>query len=275
MASIGEVYDAQSRGMVDPDHLRIGFGLFFTGIVLAVVGLIVATTGITEPLGWSIFDARLAAGILGGIAVPLALLGILLLFPADRRALGAAAIGTGIAVLGVTMFWYAYPHDWAGYGRDLTPIVSAVYAFGIVTITWALFSTVATFKRRNDPGGTVTLEVSPETGIPRLFRVAREGLRHSTLNSGSWFSSTSTTSTDGGTAPASTEQDGPGRTDGGEATVPIGRPRKAEPVDRYCGNCTYFDYGSDSRGKLSPYCRYHDEPMDDMEPCAVWESNTN
>ena len=278
MASIGEVYDAQSRGMVEPGQLRLGFGLFLSGIILAAVGLVVATTGVHESMGLSIFDARLYAGILGGLAVPLALLGIMLLFPTDRRAWGVAAIGTGIAALGVAFFWYAYPQDWAGYGRDFTPIVSAIYAFGIVTVTWSLFTTVATFKRRNDPGGTVTLQIAPETGIPRLFRVAREGLRHSSFGGGTLFSSTppgASGQTGGGSTTTSpSTQQAVGVTDGGETEVAISEPRDPEPVDRYCGNCRFFAYGSDDHGKLSPYCRHHDEAMDDMEPCDDWQSNT-
>lgn len=269
MASIGEVYDAQSRGMVEPAHLRTGFGLFAGGVVLAAVALMIATTGVTSALGHSIYDARHYAGILGGLAVPLALLGIMLLFPANRRAWGAAAIGTGIAILGVALFSYAYPHDWAGYGRDFTPWVSTVYAFGIVTITWSLFTTVATFKQRNDPGGTVRLEVAPETGIPRLFRVARSGLRHSTL----FASSTTPPSTTASTT-VDDDEETVGVTDGGHGQIAIDRPRDPEPVDRYCGNCSHFSYGSDSRGKLSPYCRHQDVAMDDMEPCTAWEPNT-
>lgn len=282
MASIGEVYDAQSRGMVDPGQLRAGFGLFLGGIVLGGVGLVLSTTGVADALGWSVFDARQTAGILGGLGVPMALLGIMLLFPADRRAWAAAAIGTGVAALGVAFFGYAYPTDWAGYNRDFTPIVSAIYAFGIVTISWALFTTVATFKRRNDPGGTVTLQVAPETGVPRLFRVAREGLRTSTLAGGAWFGSSATGAAAGGGSTSSATDDRPstdtpatvGVTDGGEGEIVADQPSEPEPADRYCGNCHHFTYGSDDRGKLSPYCQYHDEAMDDMEACDDWASNT-
>ena len=279
MASIGEVYGAHSRGMVEPGQRRAGFAMFLGGIAMGAVGLVVATTGIGDALGLGTYDARLFAGIFGGIGTPLALLGILLLFPVNRRAWGAAAIGSGIALLGVTLFWYAYPVDWAGYGRDFTGIVSAVYLFGLVTISWALFTTVATFKRRNDPGGTVNLQVTPETGVPRLFRVAREGLRTSTLAGGSWFGSDGgstqqiTHSTDGGSEPSAPMS--VGVTDGGDGEIVSDQPSTPDPVDRYCGNCTHFTYGHDEHGKLSPYCQYDDEAMDDMEPCDAWQSNTS
>ncbi|ELK48253.1 hypothetical protein D320_19842, partial [Haloferax sp. BAB-2207] len=39
--------------------------------------------------------------------------------------------------------------------------------------------------------------------------------------------------------------------------------------DRYCGNCTYFEYVRTSDG-LKPYCAAHDEMMQDMEACDEW-----
>lgn len=269
MTSIGEVYDAQARGMVDPRRLRFGLGLFVGGVVLAFASLLLATTGLADAFGLGLYDARLVAGILAGVAVPLVLVGTLALFPASRRARAAAAIGAGIAVLGVMLFWHAYPADWAGYGRDLTPVVTTVYAVGVVTMAWALFTTVATFKKRNDPGGTVDFHLAPTTGQPRLLEVARAGIRQA----GDWFSSPP----DPGPAPAVSAQSAPdpvapSRTDGGDGEV-LAAGRSRHPVDRYCGNCTHFTYGNDEQGKLSPYCLYHDEAMDDMEPCAQWEPN--
>ncbi|MFC7204383.1 ribonuclease BN [Haloferax namakaokahaiae] len=42
-----------------------------------------------------------------------------------------------------------------------------------------------------------------------------------------------------------------------------------EVGDRYCGNCTYFEYVRTSSG-LQPYCSAHDEMMQDMEACDAW-----
>lgn len=98
------------------------------------------------------------------------------------------------------------------------------------------------------------------------------------------------TSTDAGTAtdtngadatPAATERtdssasaaegpaidDGNAAADGGVDAIGFG-----PSVDRYCGNCGHFRYVRTEKG-LSPYCGYHDEVMDDMEPCLGWTSN--
>lgn len=270
MTSIGEVYDAQSRGMVDQRYLKLGLALFGGGVTLAFVSLLLATTNIGGHLGLDMYGSRHVAGVLGGLGVPMALLGTLALFPARRRVRGTAAIGAGITILGVTLFWHAYPADWAGYGRDLTPYVSVVYTFGVVTIGWALFSTVATFKQRNDPGGMVTLHLTPATGQRRLLEFARSGLRHAGFGEGGWLSS----STPQPNVDLDPDPPSVSRTDGGEGEVLTDPTPRREPVDRYCGNCTFFTYGSDSKGKLAPYCRYHEHAMDDMEPCDHWEPNT-
>ncbi|KAB1192214.1 ribonuclease BN [Haloferax sp. MBLA0076] len=47
------------------------------------------------------------------------------------------------------------------------------------------------------------------------------------------------------------------------------RPQTATVGDRYCGNCTYFEYVRTSEG-LQPYCAAHDEMMQDMEECDEW-----
>ncbi|WP_363467444.1 DUF7139 domain-containing protein [Halogeometricum borinquense] len=41
--------------------------------------------------------------------------------------------------------------------------------------------------------------------------------------------------------------------------------------DTYCGNCAHFDYVRTDDG-IQPYCGYHEELMDDMDPCDEWAS---
>ena len=49
--------------------------------------------------------------------------------------------------------------------------------------------------------------------------------------------------------------------------------RLGPSVDEYCGNCAFFQYRR-ADGELTPYCGYHEEAMDDMEPCLGWRSNS-
>jgi hypothetical protein len=69
-------------------------------------------------------------------------------------------------------------------------------------------------------------------------------------------------------------------TDGGVTDDGVGSPadegaerlddRPPSAADRYCGNCTHFDYVRTDEG-IQPYCGLHDEVMDDVEACSEWE----
>ena len=48
--------------------------------------------------------------------------------------------------------------------------------------------------------------------------------------------------------------------------------QSAAPTDRYCGNCTHFEYVRSSDGMV-PYCTRHDTAMDDMDACEEWTPN--
>jgi hypothetical protein len=43
--------------------------------------------------------------------------------------------------------------------------------------------------------------------------------------------------------------------------------------DRYCGNCAHFEYVR-ADGKITPYCGFHDELMEDMDACRQWDGNS-
>jgi hypothetical protein len=69
-------------------------------------------------------------------------------------------------------------------------------------------------------------------------------------------------STDGGTTPAT-----------GQDPITETALHRGEP-DSYCGNCRHFQYVMDD-GDVEPYCTYHEELMDDMDPCPAWVDNGN
>lgn len=63
-------------------------------------------------------------------------------------------------------------------------------------------------------------------------------------------------------------------TDGGTATTghdPITETavHQGEPDD-YCGNCRHFQYVMDGDDDIQPYCSFHEELLDDMDPCPAW-----
>jgi len=177
MTSLAEAYEENVGEVGSLRRLYLGVGLFVVGALLVVVGIVVSTTGVHAALGLEWWQGREVAGVLAGLGVPAVFVGVFTVLPASQRVRAAAAIGAGVAVLGVALFAHAYPYMWtgAGNGADLTAQVAATYFFGVLVTFWCLFVAVANFKTRNDPGGTVTLEISRE-GEVRTVEVDREDL---------------------------------------------------------------------------------------------------
>ncbi len=316
MTSLTEVYDGTKRQGASLQRLYAGTALVCLGAVLAVVAVLVATTDLFGGYLADQFAAVRAAGVLAGIGVPTALVGVFVVLPAGRRVRAAAAISSTLCLLGVVLFWHAYPHHWRGYGDDLTLQVSAIYLLGLFTALCCLFIGVVNFKTRNDPGGMLEMTVTRrnqtivevdenETGGGGLGGIGFLG----GTPDGDVETQTNTAEDDGTTlsfdeqsnSPAtgsSTSQRsstppkaGVATSDGGSSASDISSPiddqasghdaeimdpptaeTPAEPTDRYCGNCSQFEYVRSSSGMV-PYCGYHETKMDDMDACEDWTPN--
>ncbi|MFC5277454.1 YihY/virulence factor BrkB family protein [Halorubrum rubrum] len=179
MTSLSEAYGGKGRSEVDPRRLSIGAGLFVGGTLLLVAGILVAAE-VLVPNGYTSGAARRLGGILGGSGVPLITLGVMAVLPADRRTRVASVVGAAIMALGVALFSQAYPNHWVGGPRpelvDLTLPTAGVYFLGAATTMWCVFVGVANFKTRNDPGGTVTMEVTHK-GETKVIEVERDRVR--------------------------------------------------------------------------------------------------
>ncbi|MFC7187532.1 DUF7139 domain-containing protein [Halorubrum yunnanense] len=176
MTSLSEAYGGRGRSEVDPRRLYLGVGSFVGGTLLLVVGLLVAAE-VTLPSGYSSGEARRLGGVLGGVGLPLVLLGVMTVLPADRNTRVAAVVGASVMCLGVALFAYAYPYHWVSGPRpeltDLTLPTAGLYFVGAATTLWSVFIGVANFKTRNDPGGTVTMEVTHK-GETKIIEVGRD-----------------------------------------------------------------------------------------------------
>ena len=275
MASLSEVYE-RGRGGPDLRRLYAGVALFLVGVVLAVTGLVFGTsTAVAELFGLGVYESREVAITAAGIGFPLTFLGVVTVLPqSGRRVRVASVVGTAIALFGVLLFWEFYPMQWYGMATDYTLPVSAIYFLGVLTTFWAVFTAVANFKTRNDPGGTVKLEVTKQ-GETRVVEVSNEGLRNRL--SGIGFLG-STPDGDAPTQTAGSARDRPPVSDGGSSATAghdaefVDEPNPTPREDVYCGNCAHFNYVRTNDG-MKPYCGFHGEVMDDMEPCQQWESN--
>ncbi|WP_049937053.1 DUF7139 domain-containing protein [Haloplanus natans] len=300
MTSLGEVYHGDDRSGPSLRQIYAGASLFVVGIVLVVAGIVVATTDVLMGGGTTLFEVREYGGILAGLGVPAVFLGISAVLPAERSTRAAAGIGASVAVLGVTLFAYAYPCRWSGANCapgmvDLTLPTVGVYFLGALTTFWCLFVGIANFKTRNDPGGTVTMEVTRQ-GETKVIEVDRSKPRGGVGLGGSSSTPTATVGaqvSDGGSddddirevasvssSSSPTAGSGHGSSGGGGTATASGGGSEVwqssdvagastDAADRYCGNCEHFEYVRTERG-IQPYCGFHDGVMADMDACEDW-----
>jgi len=298
MTSLTDVY-AHGVGAVASRRQKVaGFSLFTVGAVMVVAGIVVATTGVGEQFGLGKFAARELAGVLAGLGVPAAFLGSFTLMPSSRRTQAAAVIGGSLSVFGVILFREAYPYQWVGAtgSTDYTLPVVVVYFLGTITIFWCLFLAVANVKRRNDPGGTVRMEVTEE-GTTRILEVSGSvpglgsvGLFGNATPDGevetqtnrdeddsevlytrdeSAHAGTAQPASDGGAATQSPHGDVPDEAVPDEVVDAVNTRGQPDP---YCGNCEHFQYVRVD-GEIEPGCTLHKEVLSDMESCDEWSAN--
>ena len=173
MTSLTDVYDGDVGSVVDRRRRLLGTALFLVGAAIVVAAIAVATTGLREAFGLGVYEAREVAGLLAGVGLPAVFVGIFAVLPAGRAVRAAAAIGFSLALLGVSLFAYAYPDRWLSVDPVLTVAAILLYSLGTLTTVWCMFAALATFKTRNDPGGTARMEITEE-GTIRIIESTAE-----------------------------------------------------------------------------------------------------
>ncbi len=303
MTSLSDVYEGGVGVVADPRQRLAGAALFLAGAAMIVGAIPIATTDIVRGLGFSVYEGRKFAGILAGLGVPSVFVGILTVLPAGRATRAGTAIGASLAVLGVALFGYAYPYNWVASNPGLAVTTTLLYTAGTLITFWCLFLGIATFKTRNDPGGSARLEitdegtveiVSTDSAIPGmggigLFGTDPDGEVETQTNReideepivaepdiDEAFQSTPSETTkptpagDGsGAVDTAPETPDPAAADADihQAVTERGQP------DRYCGNCSQFEYVRVD-GEITPYCGFHEEVLEDMDACDQWEANS-
>lgn len=296
MPSLGETYE-QRAGAASRRQVLLGTALFASGSFLVVGGILAGATGLLIENGFSVYGSREIAGILAGIGVPAVFVGMTIVLPATRIHKAASVLGAGLAVFGVMLFRIAYPWQWysaPGVPTDLVFAMTIVYFAGVVTTFWSMFTAIATFKVRNDPGGTVDFTVNKGSAAARAVdavqsEVQQAGKALSGLGSIGTFGgidgsqdgvgplppTPDASVSDGGTVANSDIRDvdrsrsGPTRARASDEGVEVVDSKHVDP-DRYCGNCAHFDY-VDEGEDMNPYCGLYEERMEDMDACEWWE----
>jgi cytochrome c biogenesis protein CcdA len=308
MTSMTDVYGGGVGTVATRRRQVFGTALFVGGVAMVVGAIPLATTDLGSALGLGVYGARELAGILAGLGVPAVFVGIFTVLPAGRVTRATAAIGASLAVFGVAVFGYAYPYNWMAADPTLAIATTVLYTMGTLVTFWCLFVAVATFKRRNDPGGAARLHITDEGKI----RVVSAESENSRLGGIGLFGTqpdgevdTQTNDDEEGetlvpepsvddsqpgtgqpdpTSQARPTSDGAGGIqaapdDGAEVEpqTPTDKVRAAVRErgrpDSYCGNCTHFEYVRHN-DEITPYCGFHDDLMDDMDACDQWEPNS-
>jgi hypothetical protein len=296
MTSLSEVYEGGVGSVVGRRQRILGVTLFLAGTAMVVGAIPIATTQLAAWLDLGVYEARELAGILAGVGVPAVFVGIFVVLPARRPVRVAGAVGSLLAVVGVALFSYAYPYNWLATDSTLALATTATYSLGTLITFWCLFVGVATFKRRNDPGGTARVEiteegqvrvVSTESSFPGFGSVGLFGSgpsgtvptqTNSEPDSQDMVVPEPTTSSVG---PSGTDRGGTPTSDGGSAVAESGTveddvaeaaTERGQP-DKYCGNCEHFKYVR-ADGELRPYCGFDEQLMENMDACEDWQGNS-
>lgn len=172
MTSLTDVYEGEVGRVATRRQQLVGTGLFMTGAAGLVAAIALATTDLGTTLGLGDYAAREVAGIVAGVGLPAVVLGIFAVLPAGPRTRLAAVGGAGVALIGVAAFQHIYPYNWMASAPLLALGASTVYFLGVLTTFWCLFAALATFKTRNDPGGSARMEVT-EQGTIELVEESR------------------------------------------------------------------------------------------------------
>jgi hypothetical protein len=167
MPSLDDAYGETRFDGRDPRRVYGGMVVLVAGALalLAALGLVA--------VGGDTVAAKRAAGILAGLGIPVLLSGVVAVLPASTRERLGVLLGAALNVAGVALFAYAYPTRWTRTAEPLAFETAMLYGLGGAIALWFVFTAVATAHLRNNPHGTVTLELVRQNGT-RTVEVSRD-----------------------------------------------------------------------------------------------------
>lgn len=152
MTSLDEAYSNRD-GLADSRRAVVGLGLLTVGALTIATAIGLIWFGSNTP------TIKSYAGLTAGVGIPVMLLGVVAVLPASRRQRLGVIFGTFLAGGGVWLFSYAYPTRWTRTADPLAFETLTLYGIGCAIALWFVFSTIASTRLRNNPHGTVSLEV--------------------------------------------------------------------------------------------------------------------
>jgi len=170
MPSLDEAYSRSETGIDEPRRVLAGLVLVGAGVCAVAAALVLLFVGGDSTV------AKQYAGITAGLGIPILLLGVVVVLSTGRRARVGVGLGTALTGAGVGMFWHVYPSRWTRTANPLAFETMMVYGLGCAIALWFVFSAITSFRRRNNPQGTVELEVV-QRGETQTIAVSRDRYR--------------------------------------------------------------------------------------------------
>ncbi|WP_435194580.1 DUF7139 domain-containing protein [Natronomonas sp. EA1] len=130
----------------------LGFGLFFGGFALGILGLVLFAVEQTLTPG-DLFWVREIAYSVGALGLPTLLVGVTVLLPVDRRASYAAAVGLVVCLAAIAFFVSVYPSQWNVQGSDFSLQGVVIYAVGLVTVIASTGAALVSYHVERVSGG--------------------------------------------------------------------------------------------------------------------------
>jgi len=177
MTSLDKAYDRRWSGVRSPRRVAAGVALLAAGVLALAAGLVLVATDSSSTA------AKASAGVAAGLGVPALLLGVVVVLPASLRQRLGVVFGTLLATGGVWLFWHVYPERWTRTADPLAFETMMLYGLGCAIGLWFVFSTIASFRLRNNPQGMVQLEVVKE-GSTRTIEVSQDRYRQMVSDGG-------------------------------------------------------------------------------------------
>jgi hypothetical protein len=157
------LFEWYGRYIGDPEtetDVYLGFALFFGGIALGAVGIIVFfLSALASSPGNTAFALREVAVVASAGGFPVLLLGIVVLLPGDDRMRYAAIAGLAVCLVAVGAFTTVYPMNWnVSRAPDYSARIIAVYAVGLVAVVGATGAALVGHQvaRAGTAGGAAT-----------------------------------------------------------------------------------------------------------------------
>ncbi|MFC7018622.1 MULTISPECIES: DUF7139 domain-containing protein [Haloarcula] len=180
MENLGDAYGGRRWTGRDPRRVVAGVGLSVAGALAVVLAILLATTPLADVFGATdIRAAEKLAGTVGGLGIPAMFLGVVAVLPSSRREQGGVIAGAALCLGGLALFQVAYPYDWTTGPQTLAFETAILYFLGACVAFWFVFTAMASFRRRNDPQGTVRLELTHK-GESKTVQVSPEEYRRYT-----------------------------------------------------------------------------------------------